>query len=72
MKLEVLWLAKNRIEQIKDSLDELVLLKELNLAGNRIYSFREILNLNRLPNLVDLKLYDPHYGENPICNLCNY
>ena len=42
------------------------------MAGNKIYSFREVKNLNRLPKLIDLKLYDPHYGENPICNLCNY
>lgn len=31
-----------------------------------------MLNLNRLPNLKILSFYDPHFGENPICNLCNY
>jgi hypothetical protein len=31
-----------------------------------------VLNLNRLPNLKVLSFYDPHFGENPICNLCNY
>lgn len=65
-------IAQNKIEHIKNSLDKLTKLEELNLAGNKIYSFREIKYLNRLPNLIDLKLYDPHYGENPICNLCNY
>jgi hypothetical protein len=44
----------------------------LNIAGNKICSFKEALNLNRLTGLRVLAFYDPHYGENPICNLCNY
>lgn len=28
--------------------------------------------MNRLPNLKMLSLYDPHFGENPICTLSNY
>lgn len=28
--------------------------------------------MNRLPGLRVLAFYDPHFGENPICNLCNY
>jgi hypothetical protein len=54
------------------SLDKLVSLNDLNIAGNKICSFKEALNLNRLPNLKILGFYDPHFGENPICNLCNY
>lgn len=34
--------------------------------------FREIRNLCRLPNLIRLSLVDPHYGDNPVCRLCNY
>ena len=48
------------------------MLNDLNLSGNKICSFKEALNLNRLPNLKTLAFYDPHFGENPICNLCNY
>ena len=44
----------------------------MNISGNKICSFKEALNLNRLPNLRILAFYDPHFGENPICNLCNY
>ena len=48
------------------------MLENLNLAGNKIFAFKEVLNLNRLQNLKILAFYDPHFGENPICNLCNY
>jgi hypothetical protein len=65
-------LASNNIEQIKTSLDKLQNLTDLNLAGNKICSFKEILNLARLTSLKSLAFFDPHYGENPICSLCNY
>ncbi len=70
--LKQLWLAGNFIETIKTSLDNLKNLEDFNISGNKICSFKEILNLNRLPNLRVLAFYDPHFGENPICNLCNY
>ncbi len=44
-------LAMNHIELIGISLDNLKSIRELNLSGNRIGSFKEILNLTRLPNL---------------------
>lgn len=65
-------LAANNIETIGIGLDGLVALKELNLSANRIGNFKEVLNLNRLPSLVTCSFVDPHYGENPICSLCNY
>lgn len=65
-------LASNRIEQIGVGLDGLVSLSNLNLAANRIGNFKEVLNLNRLPCLSVCTFNDPHYGDNPICNLCNY
>ena len=65
-------LAQNNIENIGIGLDGLISLKELNLSQNRIGNFKEVLNLNRLPNLTSCNFLDPHYGENPICSLCNY
>ena len=47
-------------------------LQELNLANNLIGSFKEILNLNRLPGLRNVCFSDPHFGDSPVCNLCNY
>ena len=47
-------------------------LEELNLAGNQVSSFREILSLSRLSSLRSLSFSDPHFGDNPICKLCNY
>lgn len=70
--MKELWVAGNQIDSIKTSLDSLVNLTDLNISGNKICSFKEVLNLNRLPNLKILSFYDPHFGENPICNLCNY
>jgi Leucine-rich repeat (LRR) protein len=72
VRLRELNLASNRIESIGMSLDGLVSLEELNISNNKIGNFKEVLNLNRLPNLRICTFQDPHYGENPICNLCNY
>lgn len=47
-------------------------LEDLNIAGNLIGSFKEVLCLTSLPSLTILALNDPHFSENPVCNLCNY
>lgn len=47
-------------------------LSTLNVAGNLLYSFQDVLSLAKLPNLVALTLNDPTYAENPICALTNY
>eukprot|EP01061_Rhynchopus_euleeides_P005092 TRINITY_DN14333_c0_g2_i1.p1 TRINITY_DN14333_c0_g2~~TRINITY_DN14333_c0_g2_i1.p1 ORF type:complete len:1537 (+),score=690.35 TRINITY_DN14333_c0_g2_i1:257-4612(+) len=70
--LKVLWVASNRITTIGHSLDSNTALEELNLSGNEIGSFREIPHLDRLPHLTTLYFNDPHFGDNPICQLCNY
>jgi hypothetical protein len=70
--LKILQLGNNHIESIGNSLNECHSLVELNLAGNRISSFREILHLARLKNLENLCLSDPNFSDNPICCLCNY
>ncbi|CAD8156657.1 unnamed protein product [Paramecium octaurelia] len=72
VNLKQLWLAANSISNLRTSLDKLKNLYDLNISGNKICSFKEALNLNRLPNLKVLAFYDPHFGDNPICNLCNY
>ncbi len=70
--LKELNLAQNNIETIGIGLDGLNALIDLNLSANKIGNFKEVLNLNRLPNLTVCSFNDPHYGENPICSLCNY
>lgn len=47
-------------------------LYEINLAANKLGNFKELLNINRISSLKVATFFDPHYGENPICNLCNY
>lgn len=70
--LRQLWVARNQIDHIGNSLDSNTALEELNLSDNRIGSFKELDNLGRLPSLSNLALNDPHFGPNPVCNLCNY
>ena len=70
--LKVLWIASNKITSIGHHLDANTALEELNLSGNLIGSFREIPHLDRLPQLTTLYFNDPHFGDNPICQLCNY
>ena len=70
--LKVLWVAANNITSIGHHLNNNTALEELNLSGNQIGSFREVPHLDRLPNLTTLYFSDPHFGENPICQLCNY
>eukprot|EP01060_Flectonema_neradi_P000041 TRINITY_DN1003_c2_g1_i2.p1 TRINITY_DN1003_c2_g1~~TRINITY_DN1003_c2_g1_i2.p1 ORF type:complete len:945 (+),score=163.98 TRINITY_DN1003_c2_g1_i2:87-2921(+) len=70
--LRVLWVAANKLISVGHHLDSNVNLEELNLAGNYIGSFREIPHLDRLPNLTHVYFSDPHFGDNPVCQLCNY
>ena len=71
-KLRVLWLASNKIENIGTGLDDNHQLAELNLSNNKVGEFKQVLNLSRIETLRTLAFSDPHYGDNPICNLCNY
>ncbi|CAG9310144.1 unnamed protein product [Blepharisma stoltei] len=70
--LKQLWVAKNKIVKIGSTLTNLKKLYDLNLSGNLIGSFKDVLNLKSLPALDILTLNDPHFTENPVCNLCNY
>ena len=71
-RLKELSISMNKIEVIGTGLDGLDNLVDLNMAGNKIGNFKELLNLNRLPSLKTATFFDPHYGDNPIWNLCNY
>ena len=71
-KLHTLWLARNSIRFLYDSLDRCTGLTELNLAATEMDNLKEISNLSRLRSLSSLVLSDPHFGESPVCSLCNY
>eukprot|EP00392_Amoebophrya_sp_AT5.2_P001888 g1893.t1 len=64
-------LAGNRIECVT-TIDVPKGVEQLNLAHNKIRNFTDVLDLKNLPSLRELHLSDPDYGENPICQLCNY
>lgn len=72
LNLKQLHVSRNSISRIGSSLSSLRRLEDLNLSGNLIGSFKEILHLNPLGNLRVLNFNDPNYSENPVCNLCNY
>ena len=72
VNLKTLEVQGNMIECVGASLDELTQLEEINISANKISNFKELLNLNRLPRLKNAVFSDPHFGENPICTLCNY
>ena len=71
-KLTTLWLARNQISSIGDTLDANTALTDLNLAATAIGSFKDIPHLTRLRHLRTLAFSDLHYGESPVCALCNY
>ena len=71
-QLRVLWVANNKLSTIGTTLDNNARLAELNISGNNIGAFKEILNLTRSLSLRSLCLSDPHFGDNPACLLCNY
>ena len=70
--LKQLSLARNKIHEIGSSLDSCTNLSELNLAGNELWSFKDLLNITRSTSLRKLAFNDPDWGDNPVCDLCNY
>lgn len=71
-KLSQLWACRNQIHRLDTAINACSSLKELNLAGNRLSSFKSLLPLANLDALSVLTLSDPHFGDNPVCRLCNY
>lgn len=70
--LRELNLARNAIESVGDVLLANPNLTSVNLADNRVGSFKEIAAVGRLPKLKELCFADPHWGDNPVSTLCNY
>lgn len=71
-KLTQLWACRNWIERLDSALNNCLNLTDLNLADNRLCSFKGLLSLANLERLEVVTLSDPHYGDNPVCRLCNY
>ncbi|KAF0688537.1 Aste57867_19853 [Aphanomyces stellatus] len=72
VRLTHLWLAKNNIEKLETGLESNKALVEVNVAANKLHSFQTLAGLTKLPALRTLSLSDPHFGDNPVCRLCNY
>lgn len=72
VNLKQLHVARNQITRVGSALNTLRKMEDLNLSGNLIGSFKEILHLNPLTGLRILSFNDPNFSENPVCNLCNY
>ncbi|DBA94023.1 TPA: Leucine-rich repeat-containing protein 9 [Trebouxia sp. C0004] len=70
--LQELNLARNSIEVVSDTLGANTALHTLNLADNRLGSFKQVWHLASLPNLEQLLFSDPDWGASPIARLCNY
>jgi protein phosphatase 1 regulatory subunit 7 len=64
--------GNNQIRKIGTAFYNNNALSDILLSGNRICSFREILNLVHLPRLTTLSLSDPNFDDNPISSLFNY
>eukprot|EP00965_Chrysotila_dentata_P115360 3812845-Pleurochrysis_carterae.AAC.1 len=71
-RLNTLWLARNAISCICDELEDNAALTDINLAATAIGNFRDIPKLSRLRLLSSLALGDAHFGDSPVCALCNY
>ncbi|CCI43623.1 unnamed protein product [Albugo candida] len=71
-KLRELWLCRNRIETIDESLEANQDLIELNVADNRIFTFKTLCGLAGLTKLTSFCLQDAHFGSNYICKSSNY
>lgn len=70
--LTTLWLGCNRIDAVGDALTCNQNLEDLNLAGNLLANFKDVPTLGRMRKLTKIAMSEPHFGENPLCSLCNY
>lgn len=71
-ELKEVWLCGNRISEIGNGFDGNRKLERIHLAKNRIGNIKQVIQLNRLERLEMLSFGDPHFGDSPICALCNY
>lgn len=72
MNIESLSVALNFIENLTEDLLEYEELKELNISGNLLSSFKDLMIISKIKKLEELNLNDPNFGENPICLINNY
>ena len=72
VNLQSLHVARKNIRAIGNVLDNCMSLVDLNVSGNRLWSFKDLLNLTRASSLRRLAFSDCDYGDNPVCELCNY
>ena len=66
------WIANNLVEKIPENFDKYANLEFLNIAGNFISDLKDIFILEKIKTLKKLYLSDINFGENPICQYCNY
>ena len=66
------WIANNLIEKIPENFEMYINLEFLNIAGNFISDLKDIFILEKIKSLKKLYLSDINFGENPICQYCNY
>ncbi len=71
-QLEELSVARNRLVAVHEDIESCSQLVSVNVAGNRIGHFKELLPFKRLPALQELFLEDGHWGRNPVCGLSNF
>eukprot|EP00928_Gymnodinium_smaydae_P027750 TRINITY_DN21353_c3_g1_i1.p1 TRINITY_DN21353_c3_g1~~TRINITY_DN21353_c3_g1_i1.p1 ORF type:complete len:1571 (+),score=412.13 TRINITY_DN21353_c3_g1_i1:289-5001(+) len=65
-------IARNRITTTRFAFDGNPHLRVLNLSDNRLSSHLEVLGLARYRQIKELCFADPDWGENRLCQLCNY
>jgi hypothetical protein len=71
-RLEQLQLGNNRIHHLHNAFHGNPALRRLNLSGNRITHFDDLVSLTHLPALTHLWLEDPNFERNAVCALSNY
>lgn len=70
--LKTLDISACGLHQLSDTILNIPNLQKLLIGGNKFHDFSILDILSKLDKLVELNIYDPNYGINPICNLPNY
>ncbi|OHS96166.1 hypothetical protein TRFO_10073 [Tritrichomonas foetus] len=70
--IKILDISSCGLHSLSNTLLNIPNLQTLLIGGNRFHDFSILDVLSKLDNLVELNIYDPNYGDNPICTLPNY
>lgn len=70
--LLILNISSLHLKEIPPSISNFPNLEELICANNDFSDFSSITSISSLSNLKKLNIYDPLYGDNPICSFPNY